>query len=188
MCSVSLVTGVSLVILGKQQLGLLMLIWNYLLFLMATDHVVALLCWARMWRGLVSGQHEWWEVSLLTLKTPAWCFGWGRMLISGRVAISSVCPFQSAEENILLCSLHLSSVMKPCIGLVVPIYFMWALQGLIKCLCMCFERLIWKAMQNCYMLILPLIHIIVPWCAEFNHLGAHWIELVLVRWLNSTQV
>lgn len=98
-------------------------------------------------------------------------FAGGRMLISGRVAISSVCPVQSAGENILLCPLHLSSVMKACTGLVIPICFVWALQGLIKCLCICFERLVWKAMQNCYTLILPLIPIFVPWCAEFNHWG-----------------
>lgn len=129
-----------------------------------------------MWRIMVFGQQEQWEVSLLTLTMPvmSWCFGWdAHQWRSGNIFSVSLSIFGGKYFAVPLAS-EFSN--EPRIGLIIPIYFIWALQGFIKHFCICFERLAWKAVQNCNMLILPLIHIIVPWCAEFNHLGAHWIE------------
>lgn len=49
---------------------------------------------------------------------PAGCFDHGKMLVSGQVGF--------AEENIEPCPLHLGSSMKLGIGLIIPIYFVWA--------------------------------------------------------------
>lgn len=124
-----------------------------------------------MWRLTVFGQHEWWAVSLLTLTMPvmSWCFGWdAHQWRSGNIFSESLSIFRRKYFAVPLAS-EFSNELR--IGLIIPICFIWALQGLIKHFCISFERLVWKAVQNCNMLMLPLIHIIVPWCAEFNHLG-----------------
>lgn len=54
-------------------------------------------------------------------------FGQGRLVLGGGAEVSLVLPIPSAGENIYPYAVRLGSSRKLCVGLIISIYFVWAL-------------------------------------------------------------